>query len=95
MPLGLVLVRAMQTGREDELASRYRKSEWSFVLAAVVSQLGGFLSNPGRWAIGPLGIVVSAGGMLAVFWLLMKVAPAGSRHDSQLPTPADPGRGLE
>jgi hypothetical protein len=95
VPLGLVLVRAMQTGREDEFAARYRKSERYFFLSAAVSQVGAILSNPGRGAIGPLGVVVSAGGMLAVFWLLMKAAPVGSRRDGQLLAPMDPSRRLE
>jgi hypothetical protein len=95
VPLGIVLVRAMQTGREEEFAARYRKSERYFFLSAVMSQVGALMSNPGRGAIGPLGVVVSAGGMLAVFWLLMKAAPVGTRRDAQLLAPVDPGRHLE
>jgi hypothetical protein len=95
VPLGLVLFRAMQTGREDEFAARYRKSERFFFLAAAVSQVGMILSHPGRGAVGPLGAVVSAVGMLAAFWLLMKAAPVGSRSDAGILSPVDPGRRLD
>lgn len=79
VPLGLVLVRAMQMGREDEFAARYRKLEWYFFLAAAVSQVEVLMMSPRGGAAGTLGVVVSAGAMLASFWLLMKAAPVGSQ----------------
>lgn len=95
VPLGLVLFRAILTGREDEFAARYRKSERSFFLSAALSQVGLILSHPGRGAVGPVGVVVSAVGMLAAFWLLVKAAPAGGRPDAGILSPVDPGRRLD
>jgi hypothetical protein len=76
-PPGIVLARALQRGLEDELAERYRRSERSYFLAAAASQLGVVMVSLGRGAVGAPGIVLSAGGMLAAFWLLLKASPAG------------------
>lgn len=79
VPPGVVLVRAMQMGREDEFAANYRKLERYFFLLAAIIPVAVIMSNPARGAAGTLGVFVSAGGMLALFWLLMKAAPAGSQ----------------
>jgi hypothetical protein len=94
VPPGLLLVRAMRRGREDGIAARYRRSERGFFLAAAVSQLGLMLSSPGRGPIGALGVAISAGGMFAACWLLLKVAAVESRRDRWL-APVDPGRRLD
>jgi hypothetical protein len=53
-----------------------------------------FMASLGRGIVAGPGILLSAGGMLAAFWLLLKAAPAGDRRDAGFPTPLDQG-GLE
>jgi hypothetical protein len=91
-PLGVVLAGALRGSSEDELAEKYRKSERLYFLAAAASQLGVIMTSLGRGAVGTPGLVVSAGGMLAALWLLLKASPAGSRRDARSPAPVDQGR---
>jgi hypothetical protein len=91
LPVGVVLVRAMQQGLEEEFAGRYRKLEAVFFLTAAVSQIGWILSISGRGTAGALGLLVSTFGLLAACWLLLKAAPAG-QPDADLLAPMDPGR---
>jgi hypothetical protein len=91
VPLGVVLAHALQRGLEDEFAEEYRKLERFYFLAAAASLVGVILASLGRGAIGTLGVVVSAGGMLAAGWMLLKAAPAVSRRDGRLAAPMDRG----
>ena len=88
-PLGIVLARALLRGVEDEFFEKYRKSERFYALAAAASQLGVIMATFGPGAMGTLGIVASAAGMLAAVCLLCKSSPAGNRRDVRFRTPAD------
>jgi hypothetical protein len=92
VPVGIVLAHALQRGLEGEFAEEYRKLERFYFLAAAASLAGVLMVSLGRGPIGTLGLIVSAGGMLAAGWMLLKAAPAGSRREGQLATPMDPGR---
>jgi hypothetical protein len=83
VPLGVTLVRVMQLGREEEFAERYRKSEWSFVGTAVVSQIGVILARSARPSVACLGLAVSAIGLLFAFGLLLKAAPVHGLRDAR------------
>jgi hypothetical protein len=91
-PPGIVLARALQRGLEDEFAENYRKLERFYVLAATASQVVVVMATLGRRTVGAPGLVVSAAGMSAALWLLLKAAPAGIRRDHGFPTPLDQGR---
>ncbi len=84
-PMGLLLARAIRAGSEDQLAERYRKTEWSYLLAAAASLAGVILTIRGRGDLGASGILLSAGGMLTALWLLLHDRPAGSRPDAASP----------
>jgi hypothetical protein len=90
-PVGIVLARALQRGSEDELAEKYRKTERLYLLAAAASQVGAIMTGLGRGDLITPGIVVSAGGMLAALWLLIKASAEGFSRDAHPPTPADQG----
>jgi hypothetical protein len=95
VPLGLVLARALRSGREEEFMARCRKHEWAFFVAAVVSQVGLIVAWPGRGPMGSLGVILSAGGMLAAFGLLVRLAAMEGQRDGQVLAPVDPGRRLD
>jgi hypothetical protein len=90
-PLGIVIVRALRASSEEELAEKYRKSERLYFLTAAVSLVGVIMTSLGGGAVGTPGIVVSAAGMSAALWLLLKATPARGRRDSRFPIPADRG----
>jgi hypothetical protein len=91
-PPGAVLARALQRGLEDEFTANYLQWERSFFLAAAASQVGVLLAHLGPGAVGTLGIVVAAGGMMAATWLLLKAAPAGSHSAGRFLASADQDR---
>lgn len=90
-PVGIVLARALQRGSEDVLAERYRNSERLYILAASASQVGAIMTSLGRGDVITSGFVVSAGGMSAAVWLLLKAAAEAFSRDAPPPSPVDQG----
>jgi hypothetical protein len=83
VPLGVLLVRVMSLGREEDFAERYRKSEWSFVGTAVVSQIGVILASSSRPSVICVGLAFSAIGLPVAFGLLLRAAPVHGLRDTR------------
>jgi hypothetical protein len=92
VPPGIVLSRALHRNQDDEFATNYQESERSFFLAAAASQVGVLMASLGRGVVGALGVVASAGGMMAAIWLLLRAAPTGSRRTERFLASADQDR---